>query len=287
MARPRPDPSAFLEEVYRRYHRPELVHPDPLEFLRPYPDLGDREVVAVLASGLAYGQVGGIVRSVGRVVAALGPRPARLLARIATPDLAGRLEGFQHRWTRAPDVVVLLRTVEEAQRAWGSLGARLAACQQTGDSDLQPALVRWVAALRELGLPLRHSLMADPARGSACKRLYLLARWMVRADAIDPGGWSGISPAQLLVPTDVHMHRIGRALGFTRRRAADLRTVREITAGFRRVAPADPVRFDFALTRMPIHDRLSPASVRALVRCGFPGEAPAPAATNQKITRLS
>ena len=287
MARQRPDPASFLEEAYRRYHRPDLVHPDPLEFLRPHRDLCDREVVAVIASGLAYGQVGSIVRSVGRVVVALGPRPARLLARIATPELEHRLAGFQHRWTRAPDVVVLLRTVAEAQRAWGSLGARLAACQQAGELDLQPALVRWVEALRELGLPLRHSLVADPARGSACKRLYLLARWMVRSDAIDPGGWSGILPAQLLVPTDVHMHRIGRALGFTRRRAADLRTVREITAGFRRVAPDDPVRFDFALTRMPIHDRLSPSSVRALVRCGFPGEAPAPAATNQKITRLS
>lgn len=268
--RPADTTARFLEEVYGRYHRPALVHPDPLEFLRAYPDVCDRELVAVLASGLAYGQVVSILRSIRRVVEVVGPRPARWLAQVSTPELERRLHGFQHRWTRAPDVVSLLRILSEAQRTWGTLGARLAAHQQIDDQDLHPALIRWVADLHTLGLPPRHSLLADPARGSACKRLYLLARWMVRSDAIDPGGWTGIAPSRLLVPTDVHMHRIGRALGFTRRRAADLRTVREITAGFRRVAPDDPARYDFSLTRMPIHDRLRPATIRALVRSGFP-----------------
>jgi uncharacterized protein (TIGR02757 family) len=253
---------AFLDETYLRYHRPALIRPDPLQFLHAYADVKDREVVALLASGLAYGQVKSIVRSVQRVVDALGPRPARTLAKVDVRIWSARLIGFQHRWTRAEEVVGLLQAVGLAQKAWGSLGTRLAALVAAGDPDLHPALQRWVSELRAFGLPARHSLLSEPARGSACKRLHLMARWMVRCDEVDPGGWSDLSPARLLVPVDVHMHRFGRAFGFTRRHAADLRTAREITEGFRRFSPEDPVRFDFALTRLPIHDRLTPGQVR-------------------------
>ena len=179
------------------------------------------------------------------------------------------LRGFRHRWTGAEEVVSLLDVLAEGQRIWGGLGLRLAELVRPGDPDLHPALQRWVGELQQLGLPARHSLLADPRRGSACKRLYLLARWMVRGDHVDPGGWSGLSPALLLVPVDVHMHRFGRAFGFTRRRAADLVAAREITAGFRRYAPEDPVRFDFALTRLPIHERARPPDLRRLVREGL------------------
>jgi uncharacterized protein (TIGR02757 family) len=254
---------ALLEEIHRQYHRPEYIHPDPLEFLHAYPAVEDRELVAFLAAGLAYGNMSGILRSVRRVLDVLGPQPAAWLRRHADAELADLLRGFQHRWTSADDVVVLLRVLAEGQRQWGGVGEHLARQIQPADCDLQPALVRWVGALQGLGLSARHSLVADPSRGSACKRLYLLARWMVRQDAVDPGGWSGISPALLLVPVDVHLHRMARRLGFTRRRVADLRTAREITGGFRRYDATDPVRFDFSLTRMPLHDRLEASAIRA------------------------
>ncbi len=95
-------------------------------------------------------------------------------------------------------------------------------------------------------------LLCHPAAGSACKRLNLYLRWMVRRDDVDPGGWTGVSPARLVIPLDVHMHRIGRGLGLTQSRYANLRTALEITAAFRRIAPDDPVRYDFALTRLGI-----------------------------------
>ena len=77
-------------------------------------------------------------------------------------------------------------------------------------------------------------------------------RWMVRTDDVDPGGWDMISPSELQVPVDVHMHRIGQCLGFTSRKTADRRTMLEITGGFRKVIPEDPVKYDFALTRYGI-----------------------------------
>jgi len=117
---------------------------------------------------------------------------------------------------------------------------------------LLPALGRFVDELCSAAGGLDDHLLPRPERGSACKRLNLWLRWMVRRDAVDPGGWTGVSPAQLVVPLDVHMHRICRALGLTRREAADLRTAVEITDAFRSFAPDDPVRYDFALTRLGI-----------------------------------
>jgi hypothetical protein len=80
----------------------------------------------------------------------------------------------------------------------------------------------------------------------------LFFRWFVRRDDVDPGGWRGISPAKLIVPLDTHMLRLGRALGFTERAAADLQAALEVTRALRTVAPEDPVRYDFALTRLMI-----------------------------------
>ena len=77
-------------------------------------------------------------------------------------------------------------------------------------------------------------------------------RWMVRHDDVDPGGWNMIPAADLIVPVDVHMHRVGIQLGFTERKAADARTAGEITDGFRLLSPEDPVKYDFALTRFGI-----------------------------------
>jgi uncharacterized protein (TIGR02757 family) len=133
-----------------------------------------------------------------------------------------------------------------------------------GEDVLGP-LTAWTAWLRNAAEhPDIDHLLPDPARGSTCKRLHLYLRWMVRSDAVDPGGWRGIDPACLIVPVDVHMHRIGRALRFTQRRSPSLESAREITEAFRRIQPTDPVRYDFALTRFGIRERVTGLGSAAL-----------------------
>ena len=80
---------------------------------------------------------------------------------------------------------------------------------------------------------------------------------MVRKDDVDPGGWGNIPPSMLIIPLDVQMHRIGRLIGFTERKQADMKTALEITAGFRSLSPEDPVKYDFALTRLGIRPGMS------------------------------
>ena len=259
---------ATLEVLRMRYAHRRFIHPDPLEFLHRYPDPRDREVVGLVAAGLAYGRVASILNSVERALAPLGPRPASFLRAASATDLARATRGFRHRWTSGAELGQLLRAVRNVLRTWPSLEDSFRQGWEPEQQDVWPALESWVVLLGRHGLGRDNSLVAWPDRGGACKRLHLYMRWMARADRVDPGGWTAPARSQLLVPVDVHMHRIARALGFTRRRQADRRTVDEITAGFRRIAPEDPVRYDFALTRLPIRDRLSPLRIRRLLRQG-------------------
>ncbi len=252
-----------LEGLYRRFNRREEVPPDPLMFCYRYDAPRDREVAGLIAACLAYGRVARIRQSVAAVLAPMGTSPRDFLDTHAPSGLARRYRGFVHRFADAKALAVLLSGIRQTCRRFGSLeGAFLDGFRPT-DSTVVPALTAWVARLTEgIGDGAGH-LLPRPERGSACKRLHLYLRWMVRSDGVDPGGWDAVSPARLIVPIDVHMHRIGRRLGLTRRNAADGRTALEITEGFRRIAPRDPVRYDFALTRLGM--RAETATLDALM----------------------
>jgi uncharacterized protein (TIGR02757 family) len=105
-----------------------------------------------------------------------------------------------------------------------------------------------------------------PSSGGACKRLNLFLRWVVRRDAVDLGLWSSVWPAQLIVPLDTHIIRVGRCLGLTRRVSPGWKMAVDITATLRRLAPEDPVRYDFAMCHMmgaaasAPHERAVPAA---------------------------
>jgi len=249
----------WLEGLFRRYHRPELIPPDPLQVLRRYADPADREIVGLVAALLAYGNVKAILGGVEGVLERLGERPARYLCEHGPAALGRRFEGFRYRVTSAADLTGLLVGARGLIRRHGSLDAALGACLAAADDGLLPGLGRWADALTaSAGRPLHH-LLPHPGRGSACKRLMLYLRWMVRRDAIDPGGWTSVSPARLIAPVDTHMHQVALALGWTRRRQANLATALEVTAALRGACPADPIRYDFALTRPGIRREPWPA----------------------------
>ncbi|MHC4663623.1 MAG: DUF2400 family protein, partial [Planctomycetota bacterium] len=88
---------------------------------------------------------------------------------------------------------------------------------------------------------------------------------------VDPGGWEGVPASMLIVPLDTHMHAIGLALGLTKRKQANMRAAVEITEVFRKICPEDPVKYDFALTRLGIRDDMDMNSF--LVHCGASGVA--------------
>lgn len=254
-----------LDRLSRAYPR-AISQSDPIRFPAAYDRPDDREVAGWIASAFAYGRVETILASVGRVLAALGPHPARAVdsisdfPRFAREDLAG----FRHRFHSAADASALLYAIASVRAEAGSVRRFFEGRQRPEDADaggmLSRAVVRvldldWRPAVGRRSLsrtsPVRF-FFPDPASGSACKRWNLYLRWMVRRDALDFGLWEDISPARLVVPTDTHVHRVARRLGLTRRKSADWKTAREITDRLARFDPTDPVRYDYALCRLGV-----------------------------------
>ena len=100
-------------------------------------------------------------------------------------------------------------------------------------------------------------LLSSPQDGSACKRMNLFLRWMVRRTPPDLGLWNFVDPSKLVMPLDTHVHRIATFLGLNDRKSADWKTARLLTDRLARLDAADPVRYDFALCRLGILDLCS------------------------------
>jgi uncharacterized protein (TIGR02757 family) len=237
-----------FEEIYMAFNRPEFIHPDPLEFVLRFKGPADQEVSGIVAATLAFGRVGHILKSLESVFGVL-KSPASDIALMSNRELRGFFRSFRHRWATGEELADLLVGVKYLREKHGSLENCFKAGMGREDADVVPALTRFVGSLKGASGRERSSLLSCPTGGSACKRLLLYLRWMVRKDEVDPGPWKGVPPSKLMVPMDTHMYRIGRAMGLTSRKQADMRSSIEVTAYFRTLRPEDPVRYDFSLTR--------------------------------------
>jgi uncharacterized protein (TIGR02757 family) len=242
---------------------------DPLRFAHRYADPDDRALVALLSALMAFGRVAIIGQKLEDLCVRLGPSPAEVIRREDREALRERLRGFRHRTFRGADIADLLFALGENLRRDGRVLATLERAWEA-HRELRPALVEWVHQLRAIAWPdgadrAQSHLLPDPAGPSASKRLMLFLRWVVRRSGVDLG-LSTIPASALLMPVDVHVHRIARNLGFTSRTDASWRTAEEITAALRLLSADDPVQYDFALCHLGISGRC-PSSRDLPERC--------------------
>lgn len=243
-----------LDELYASYNAGDTPE-DPVHVIRPYTDAADREVVAFVASALAFGRVAGIMQSIARVLSRMGPRPAEFVRRFEPSCDSRAFDGFVHRWSCGTDVAALALILGHMLREAGSIEGFFAVGHEQSATDVTGALESFStraldAPVGDVRSPGVAYFFPRPSRGSACKRLNLFLRWMVRRDAVDPGGWTAVSPARLIVPLDTHVIRVGRCLRLTRYTSPGWRMAADITASLRAIDPADPVKYDFALCRL-------------------------------------
>jgi len=248
-----------LERLYAKYNHRRLVKPDPLQFLYRYSKREDVEIVALLASGLAYGRVRQIERSLTHLFEHMGKSPYDFVRNFDS-DKRARLKDFKHRFTAGDDISDLLELLRDVYDRFGTIERFFARGYDRGDTNIIPALSTFCDSLSAM-YARRHNgrlssglkyLLASPARGSACKRLNLFLRWMVRDDDVDPGLWKSVDAAKLIVPVDVHMGRLCKILGLYDRKTVSLSAAVEITESFVEIEPPDPVKYDFALSRIGI-----------------------------------
>lgn len=249
---------AKLEAIYKDYNRRDLVSPDPLQFLYCYKKPEDREIVALIAAGLAYGRVAQILKSIQKVLAIMGNSPVDFIRETPDNEFRQYLDGFKHRFTTDEDFARLFSGVKQAIRNYGSLEECFRTCCSKDDPTIAPALTAFASHLTSKFDNGMSYLFPSPAKGSACKRPMLFLRWMIRSDDVDPGGWNHVSPEKLIIPLDTHMYQFALKSGFTKRKNANLTTAIEITEKFRKICPEDPVKYDFAITRFGIRDDMHP-----------------------------
>ena len=248
-----------LEQLYADFNYPDSAT-DPIQIVRRFERSDDREVVGFIASALAFGRVGSVLQSIERVLAIIGPNPAAYLRRFDPKRDGPAFSGFVHRWTRGRDVAALAWLVRQMFDRSGSIEAFLAEGHDPSAPDVGPALDSFSKRALALDLGAVYGrvprvpgvcyFFPRPSAGSACKRLNLFLRWMVRRDALDLGVWSRISAASLVVPLDTHVIRVGRCLRLTRYTSPGWPMAREITASLRHLDPDDPVKYDYALCHL-------------------------------------
>jgi len=237
------DMKPLLECLYAKLNKREFVDPDPLIFLYNFNELKDREIVGLIASSLAYGRVAQILVSVRKILDPMDGKPHDFVLSHNEKEYSQIFAGFKHRFTISDDVVKLLTGIKRALTEYGTL-----------ETLYRQGIDKFTDFLNNSH---KLYLLPSPSDGSACKRLNLYFRWMVRADEVDPGGWNKCSKKDLIIPLDTHMFKAAKLLGFTKRNSADLKTAIEITKHFAKISPDDPVKYDFALTRLGIRDDMS------------------------------
>lgn len=255
---------------------------DPLSFCHRYQNPQDQEIVALIASSLAYGKVSTIKKSVEKALGVMSPSPRKFIEKFEPATCLMALADFKHRFNNGRDLCALFLAAQAMIAQEGSIGAYFMRFYDPGDEDLTTSLTDYTAALLHLDYsPIFHSkqipegsyfpfFFPSPASGSACKRLCMFMRWMVRpADGIDLGLWKEVSPAKLIIPVDAHIQRIARFLGLTSRKQADWRMAQEITAALRRYDREDPVKYDFSLCHIGISEGCTGRKRESCLTCAL------------------
>ena len=258
----------ILDRLYAA-RSPQHLANDPLSFCHRYSNPADQEVAALIASAFAYGGIKIILRTLGTIFAELGPAPRSYVENFTPNTALKTFRGLKHRFNDGRDLVALLWSIRLMIEKSGSVNAFFLRFHDPSAKDVTAALNGYSAAVLALDYrPIFGGAQATaptgsyfpflfpaPAAGSACKRLCMFLRWMVRPkDGIDLGIWHGVAPSQLVIPVDTHISRICSYLDFTRRTNADWRMAQEITGALRRLDPSDPVKYDFALAHLGISE---------------------------------
>ncbi|MGZ7042751.1 MAG: DUF2400 family protein, partial [Thermoanaerobaculia bacterium] len=182
------------------------IEPDPLQLVHRYHDPLDQEVAGLIAAAFAYGRADVIVRNIGALLDQMQPSPFRYLSTFDPREGRVRFKPFAYRFHKRDDLVALLERIANVLRDHHSLGELFRLCYDEGDDDIGPSLTRFVAAILAAGKQsptgnLKY-LLTSPSDGSACKRMNLYLRWMIRCTSPDLGLWTFVDPAKLLVPLD-------------------------------------------------------------------------------------
>ena len=242
-----------LELIYSKYNKKKFVHPDPLEFLYKYTKQEDIELVGLISSSLALGRVEQILLAIDQVLKPLGNKPSETLEALKKKDLNLIYKNFIYRFFKTEDIVQLLMSFKQIKENYLTIENLLYNFYKE-NQNLVLSLDSLITQMENINGQSFGIILPKPSKGSACKRLFLFLRWMVRKDEVDLGIWSKFSPSNLIVPMDTHMTYISSKLfNIQIKKNINLKHAIEVTKYFLKNNKDDPVKYDFSLTRFGIN----------------------------------
>lgn len=254
----------FLNEKARQYNNKSFIESDPISIPHRFSLKQDIEIASFFAATLAWGQRVTIINKCNELLNMMDNRPYDFLLNHQSNDLKPFLK-FKHRTFNATDTLYFIESLSVFYKTHTSLEEAFVQnldLTQPAATDvflIEQALIQFNNVFFSLpDVPQRtRKHVSTPARKSACKRLNMFLRWMVRQDAcgVDFGIWKQISPSQLVCPCDVHVERVARNLKLISRKGMDWQTAMELTTNLRKLNAADPVLYDFALFGVGVMER--------------------------------
>lgn len=247
----------LLDDRVEKYNRPDFIAPDPISVPHRFTKLQDIEISGLFAAILAWGQRKTIIRKCFELMDLLDNAPHDFILNHQDEDLK-RFLGFKHRTFNDTDLLYLLHFLKDFYSKNESLEAAFTGTEGTVVAAQKQRLAYFhdmVFSLPDAPQRTRKHI-STPARGSACKRLNMYLRWMVRQDdkGVDFGIWKTMKMSDLICPCDVHVERVARRLGLITRPKSDWQMAEELTQNLRQFDPQDPVKYDFALFGLGIEE---------------------------------
>jgi len=249
----------FLDRKAEEYNRPNFIQDDPILIPHRFQQSADIEIAGLFAALLAWGNRTSIINSCEKLMQLMQGRPHAFVLEAPwekSSDVYLELSRFVHRTFNGNDLLHLLRFLHHHYAVLGnpSLENAFSKWLPIGAANTEQALSgfhEYVFSFDDMAKEERHCRkhVATPVKKSACKRLNMYLRWMVRQDemGVDFGLWKEIGMSQLVCPLDVHVVRVARRFGLLSRKPTDWQSALELTAYLKTLDPNDPVKYDFAL----------------------------------------
>ncbi|MEQ8244391.1 TIGR02757 family protein [Fulvivirga sp.] len=247
---------AFLDLKVERYNQPGFIKNDPIVIPHRFSKKQDVEIAGFFAAVLAWGQRITIINKCNELFAAMDNAPHDFILNHREAELK-RFENFKHRTFNATDTLYFIHFFKTYYSRYESLeSAFLPDGKSKGMEDNLKHFHNLFFDLPDAPQRTRKHI-ATPARKSACKRLNMYLRWMVRSDdcGVDFGLWKKLKPSELICPCDLHVDRVARKLHLINRKQTDWLTALELTEKLREFDPEDPVKYDFALFGLGIEEK--------------------------------
>lgn len=244
-----PQLKTYLDGLVARFEQPAFIAEDPIALPHGFDDPRDQEVVGLYAALLAWGRRQTVLDKMADLCARMRYRPYHFVRTYDPARDAACLDGFKHRTFQPTDAHWFTQNLGLLLRQHETVENLFARHLSADDAHVGPAIQGFsesiMATSAETPARLQKHL-ARPSTGSACKRLSMYLRWMVRPGPVDLGLWTQIAPRQLILPLDVHSGRQARALGLLDRKQNDWRAALQLTERCRHLDGEDPARYDFA-----------------------------------------